>query len=212
MQPRQHNHPKPSVLAVVYMVYMLTKGRIMKVSSLVKSAVAVVVLSGACVAANAQTNTVLGPVSFLVPTTFGGFAPVGAFIDTFQFSLPANGGSGYAVANFTPPPLAGVFNTLFASMALFSDPDGILFNGDESAGPFASSAGTGTLSLSLPSNAGGHLILLVAGATNGSVGGLYTGAISVTAPVPEPESYAMLLAGLGVMGAIAIRRNKSKSD
>lgn len=30
-----------------------------------------------------------------------------------------------------------------------------------------------------------------------------------TAPVPEPETYAMLLAGLGLMGAIA-RRRKSK--
>jgi len=26
------------------------------------------------------------------------------------------------------------------------------------------------------------------------------------APVPEPETYAMLLAGLGVMGAVARRR------
>jgi hypothetical protein len=30
-------------------------------------------------------------------------------------------------------------------------------------------------------------------------------------PVPEPETYAMLLAGLGLMGTIARRRNKSKS-
>ncbi len=36
----------------------------------------------------------------------------------------------------------------------------------------------------------------------------YHGSISVTA-VPEPETYAMLLAGLGLMGAIA-RRRKSK--
>ena len=28
-------------------------------------------------------------------------------------------------------------------------------------------------------------------------------------PVPEPETYAMLLAGLGVMGAIARRRSKT---
>lgn len=34
--------------------------------------------------------------------------------------------------------------------------------------------------------------------------------ISVTA-VPEPETYAMLLAGLGLMGAIARRRNQSKA-
>jgi hypothetical protein len=30
--------------------------------------------------------------------------------------------------------------------------------------------------------------------------------IVLTAPVPEPETYAMLLAGLGLMGAIARRR------
>lgn len=29
--------------------------------------------------------------------------------------------------------------------------------------------------------------------------------------VPEPESYAMLLAGLGLMGTIALRRNKNKA-
>jgi hypothetical protein len=32
---------------------------------------------------------------------------------------------------------------------------------------------------------------------------------SIASPVPEPESYAMLLAGLGLMGAIARRRNKA---
>lgn len=36
----------------------------------------------------------------------------------------------------------------------------------------------------------------------------YNGSVSVS-PVPEPETYAMLLAGLGVMGAIARRRKQA---
>jgi hypothetical protein len=38
-----------------------------------------------------------------------------------------------------------------------------------------------------------------------------TSSISPTAPVPEPETYAMLLAGLGLMGAIAKRRKDKQA-
>lgn len=52
------------------------------------------------------------------------------------------------------------------------------------------------------------------GGWNGGSGGVpsgHTGKPSggVTSPVPEPETYAMLMAGLGVMGAVA-RRRKAK--
>lgn len=33
----------------------------------------------------------------------------------------------------------------------------------------------------------------------------------ITAPVPEPETYAMFLAGLGIMGAVARRRKKQQA-
>ena len=42
-------------------------------------------------------------------------------------------------------------------------------------------------------------------ASGGNVSVLWTKPVTVT-PVPEPESYAMLLAGLGIMGGIARRR------
>lgn len=42
-------------------------------------------------------------------------------------------------------------------------------------------------------------------------GGVNSYALLDIAPVPEPESYAMLLAGLGLMGAIARRRSKSNA-
>jgi hypothetical protein len=40
-------------------------------------------------------------------------------------------------------------------------------------------------------------------------GGSYWGAVTLTtAPVPEPETYAMMLAGLGLMGFVARRRRQ----
>jgi hypothetical protein len=38
------------------------------------------------------------------------------------------------------------------------------------------------------------------------------GTFSEVSPVPEPESYAMFLAGLGLMGTIALRRKKSEAS
>jgi hypothetical protein len=59
---------------------------------------------------------------------------------------------------------------------------------------------------------GGSYTLVVSGLSGG--GGGFTGSISVTAgavqppPIPEPGSYAMMLAGLGVVGFIAARRRQ----
>lgn len=53
-----------------------------------------------------------------------------------------------------------------------------------------------------------NLVFYAAGTSDGYGGSLDN--ISVTA-VPEPETYAMLLAGLGLMGCIARRRKHSKA-
>ena len=59
---------------------------------------------------------------------------------------------------------------------------------------------------------GAALSVLVSGTTKWGHNGLITVSTNNTgtiSPVPEPESFAMLLAGLGLMGAIAARRKNT---
>jgi hypothetical protein len=44
--------------------------------------------------------------------------------------------------------------------------------------------------------------------------GAYGGSMTASAvsAVPEPETYAMMLAGLALIGSIAVRRNQSKTS
>ena len=181
-----------------------------------KTAVALAVVVSAAASANAATVD-LGAIGIGTPRTFNGsvIQSVGTFTDTYTFSLPDNGGSGYSVINF---PLAfGTFsfNTIFSALTLYSaGTNGLIGGGDDvSLATATSLSGAGELVLSFGPSAAGNYFLDVFGRTDGATGGLYSGSISVSpvlAPVPEPESYAMLLAGLGVMGAIAVRRNKAK--
>lgn len=57
------------------------------------------------------------------------------------------------------------------------------------------------------SNLGAGSYSLAFTATTTSVVAMYSGAISVT-PVPEAETYALALAGLGVVGLVAARRKR----
>ncbi len=55
----------------------------------------------------------------------------------------------------------------------------------------------------------GILTLIINGSTTG--GASYAGTLDVTSPVPEPETYGMLLAGLGVVGFLARRRRQAQA-
>lgn len=174
----------------------------MQLKSLAKSLVAVAALASAHAHASSAS---LGAIASSVPTSFNAASTsAGPFSDVFSFSLSATSSVGVSVMNL---PVAGLFNTIFTSASLFSNPDGVLFNGDDSLvtpGTLSSNA----FSFSSAPVGAGSYYLNVSGIGNGPQGGLYNGSISVAA-VPEPETYAMLLAGMGVMFFIARRRNKT---
>ena len=172
----------------------------MKFKFLAVAAVATGLLATGAV--NAATRA-LGAAVVGTPLSYGGFAAPGTFNDIFTFTLPTNGGSGYSVTNFSSIP--GQFNTILATLSLISNPDGILFNADDAVLRTSVTPGGNSLALTWSASSAGNYYVAVGGLSNGTQGGIYNGAISVTA-VPEPETYAMMLAGLGALGFLARRR------
>lgn len=189
----------------------------MKVHAIFKKLAIAAAVAGACASASAAVVD-LGLLS-VGTTNFNSsdFPTFGAtFADVLFFGLPANGGSTYGVIDF-PLDLSALipgfkFGSIFSFVSVNGPgPDATLLTPDDVilAGGIVSPAAP-TFSFDMAGNGGGGFYLFVSGvAPEGTVGSLYSGSITVT-PVPEPESYAMLLAGLGVMGAIAVRRNKAK--
>ncbi len=167
-------------------------------------------LAGMSAGANAAT-TALGPLSAGAPVPFSGTViPGGPFLDIFTFTLPANGGSGYSVIDFPLSiPGVGTLGTVFSSLMLVSNADGIVGSADDTVVQSQTSiGGSPSLSFTWGPSAGGPMYLSVSGITNGSLGGIYNGAISVSA-VPEPGTWGMLATGSVLLG-FALRRNRAK--
>jgi hypothetical protein len=174
----------------------------MNLKSIVLAASSSLLLAGAASA----TTSDLGAAVVGTPLTFAGVA-AGPFSDIFTFTLPANGGSGYSVANFEL--LKPLYDAALTSFALVSNADGVVGSADDAVLASTFSAGTNSLSMTYGASPAGKYYLWVAGITTGSAGGIYNGAISVSAvttPVPEPETFALMLAGLGTLGFLARRR------
>jgi hypothetical protein len=64
---------------------------------------------------------------------------------------------------------------------------------------------TDTTSLPTITLAAGEYVLQVAGLSNGSTGGVYSGQMALS-PVPLPPSVLLLLSGVGVLGGFALRK------
>ncbi|HEX5357774.1 MAG TPA: FxDxF family PEP-CTERM protein [Aquabacterium sp.] len=127
--------------------------------------------------------------------------PTKSFNDYYNFHL--DGVSDVTFSAISDPLYNAAGNVLlkvvvFDSIKL-SGPNDFLGTGTISPTPIRASFGFKNLA------AGDYTITLL-GHAEGKAGGSYYGDLGVTGAVPEPESMALALAGLGVIGMLARRR------
>lgn len=167
----------------------------MKLKRIAASVGLALTLGGAALSANATTYD-LGTV-FAGTTAADALLPAsGSFSDTFDFTLGFGSGTKVSITSFfygttagdAPTfTLTGIGSPVVASQS-FGDPD-------------LSTVGYSHQFSGLTLGTLYHLT--VNGTDSSNLGQNYTFQI---AAVPEPETFAMLLAGLGLMGAVARRR------
>ena len=205
----------------------------MKIKSFTKKAICVAVLAGTSVGASALTPDHIYDLGSVYADPINGptskafeydVAAAGDFLDYLKFSLPDSNGGTVSTLFASDYGLLAVLK--FATVTLVRDPNGVPGSGDETVLPsFLFSGGDKFKSLNyqLPLEVGSYYLSVMGVASGlGPIlppefggplpAGKYNGSISVLAPpIPEPESYAMFLAGLGLMGVIVRRRTRSQS-
>jgi len=157
-----------------------------------------VMLAAASLASAGQSPglvTLTNPGGNLWTASIGNQPPAGTFTDVYTFTNPVTPGS-TAWGTLINTSFMGYGNVSFTSAFLNSTP---LLTGTVPVGLLTFNGAT-----LLPSSVTGPLVLTVSGTSNG---GSYGGDINVLmAPVPEPQTYGMMLAGLGILAMLARRR------
>lgn len=123
----------------------------------------------------------------------------GTFTDTIDFTIPF--GSLGTSANPLTVTLGGVevYNITNLTYSVFS---GVSGAGGALWGTYLGDNTTHDIPVTLS----GAYHIIVTGLASGTQGGAY--GVALVSGVPEPETYAMMLGGLGLMGFVARRRQK----
>lgn len=151
-------------------------------------------------AASFSTPTTLAPTATGTYAYFDtGLAGSGnSFDDLLSFTVTAPGDLSAEVIG------SGKFGFSFSLFELLSSTSSVLATGNIFAG--GTKASFSTFDPSFSATAGNYFLHIVG---SGSGAPRYTGSVALTSPVPEPETYGMFLAGLGLMGFVAYRRKNS---
>lgn len=129
--------------------------------------------------------------------------PVGAFNNTYLFSLTDSESLfSTAVSNN----LTTALSITDGQVSLFKENGAV----DAAVGSFAFNDVTGSISHAFGILSMGDYYYQVSGSGVGTLGGFYTlsSTLEAVTPVPEADSLAMMLAGLGVLGFLGRRRTR----
>ena len=153
---------------------------------------------------DAMINTTAG----ILTATFLGFEAIDT--DTFTFTLSSGtlSNKGALNASISGPVAAGALNFTFADMF-----QGTAIGNGQNLGDFTSYAVLGSFAGSVftPFTLGGAYDLILGFNDGLRVDSDYDDIVVglKVAAIPEPETYALLMAGLGAVGFVARRRRKS---
>jgi hypothetical protein len=171
---------------------------------------AVIVASAALMAQGAMAADISNPDTALDLSTGG---------DVFGHHITGNNaGNSFAERyTFTLSSAGSIFADTFSSSG--NEKNGLdilglsLFNADGLVlkGTQISTGKTDQWELSTGTLSAGSYFLLVSGTVLSKASGTYVGSATVSA-VPEPATYGMLLGGLGLVGAVAARRQRKAQD
>ena len=137
------------------------------------------------------------------------YVPNGAFFDVYDFSLLSAQSVTSSVVSLNLP---GIYSITGSNYMLWKDNGPLGFDGSDTLlSGWAFDGTTGSTFHSVNLAAGSYFYTVSGVATGGdplSNAGIYSIASTIT-PVPEPESYALMLAGLTVVGFLAGRRRRA---
>jgi hypothetical protein len=154
---------------------------------------AATVLAAASASAFAVGPGPLGAIDNM-PIAISNIVPMGIFQDVYSFTLvnPGDLSGSVTAINFIPYNILGLTVTL-----------------QDSSFAVIGTDATPSTGFTFSNLAAGTYALNVLGFATGSSGGFYSGGMIATT-VPEPETYALMLAGLGIVGFVAARRRAQR--
>ena len=167
---------------------------------------------GKTIVADAVSNNV-GGIQFLGGSTFSAANTASLFSDKYLFTLTGNyDASGTLSSTYlSTTPAQDLVITGYSLVKYGSSLEDIV--GTYAGTPFPGS-GAGTVdfwSFNANGLTAGNYYISVQGVVQGAGGGTYSSDVNLAlAPVPEPETYAMMVAGLGLLGFVARRKKNAK--